>query len=87
MSLELVLFSTDHCTLCDEALDMLLSMPELAGRSVRVIDVAEDAELLDSLGERIPILEVRGRGTVANCVRLEWPFDSEDVVGSIRQIE
>lgn len=66
---------------------MLLSMPELAGCSVRVIDVAEDAELLDSLGERIPILEVRGRDTVANCVRLEWPFGSEDVVGSIRQIE
>lgn len=38
----LVLFSTDHCTLCEQALDLLFSMPEIAGFSLQVIDVADD---------------------------------------------
>jgi hypothetical protein len=86
MSLELVLFSTDHCTLCDEALDMLLSMPELAGHSVRVVDIAEDPDLIETLGDHIPILLLNNdRGD--DPVRIDWPFDSGDVIGSIRQIE
>ena len=53
---DLVLYSTEHCSLCDEALDLLLSMPELGGRSVRVIDVSANEDLLTRYGERIPVL-------------------------------
>ena len=48
----LVLYSTDHCTLCDEALDLLLSMPELSGWSLTVIDIATDPALIERYGER-----------------------------------
>ena len=49
--MELVLYSTDHCTLCDQALELLFSMPELAGQAVRVVDVATDDALLSRYGE------------------------------------
>jgi hypothetical protein len=77
MASELILYSTDHCALCDEALDLLLSMPELAGSTVRVVDVAADDLLLEALGELIPVLEIRGAAAAA---RLEWPFDASAVL-------
>ena len=57
----LVLYSTDHCALCEEALDLLFSMPELRGLALRVVDVAEDDALLRRYGERIPVLRMDGR--------------------------
>lgn len=81
MAAELVLYSTDHCTLCDRALELLLSMPELAGRSVRVVDVADDVDLTLRYGERLPVL-VAPDG--ARDVELDWPFVATDVLGLIR---
>ena len=54
----LILYSTDHCALCEEALDLLFSMPELRGLALRVVDVAEDDSLLRRYGERIPVLRL-----------------------------
>jgi hypothetical protein len=34
--MHLTLFSTDHCTLCDRALDLLLGLPELRGSALDV---------------------------------------------------
>ncbi|MCB1686479.1 MAG: glutaredoxin family protein [Pseudomonadales bacterium] len=67
---DLVLYSTDHCTLCDAALDLLLSMPELGGCSVRVVDVAVDDALLQRYGERIPVL-----AAVKERVEFTGPFE------------
>jgi glutaredoxin len=64
----LILYSTDHCTLCEQALDWLFSMPELNGRALRVVDVADDDDLLARFGERLPVLEVDG-------AEMTWPFD------------
>jgi len=69
----LVLLSTQHCTLCEQALDLLLSMPELRGRALEVVDVAGHDRLLERYGERVPVLLFRGR-------ELGWPFDREEVV-------
>lgn len=82
MAGELILFSTDHCTLCDEALELLLSMPELAGYSVRVVDIAEDPALLDRYAELIPVLQIEGSAG-DEAVRLCWPFDSAGVLGAL----
>ncbi len=76
----LILLSTDHCALCDEALGLLLSMPELAGVSLRVVDVAEEEELMETYGQRLPVLCCAGR-------ELAWPFAATDVLRWIRQIE
>ena len=73
----LTLLSTEHCTLCDQAMDMLLSMPELRGRPMRVVDVAEDDRLLDAYGPRLPVLRVHGR-------ELDWPFDAGQVLAALQ---
>lgn len=75
---ELILYSTEHCTLCDRALELLFSMPELAGRSVRVVDVADDEWLTARYGERLPVLTLAGS---ADRAALDWPFVAEDVLG------
>lgn len=70
----LILLSTDHCTLCDAALDLLASMPELRGRALQVVDVANDEALLERYGPRLPVL-------LAGSRELDWPFAREDVAG------
>ena len=66
----LELLVTASCSRCDDALDWLLSMPELAGRTLVTRDVVDDEALLDCYGERVPVLRV-GR------TELDWPFDAE----------
>ena len=76
-SSDLVLFSTDHCTLCEEALELLLSMPELAGRSVRVVDVVSDDRLMEAYGATLPVLQLL---CVGGEEVVHWPFDRATVV-------
>ncbi len=73
-SMELVLYSTDGCALCEQALDGLLSMPELSGLTLRVVDVATEDELLLRYGERIPVLRFADRET-------DSPLDRDAVIG------
>ena len=72
----LVLLSTEHCSLCEQALDLLVSMPELRGLPLHVVDVAEDETLLERYGARLPVLAVAGR-------ELDWPFSREEVVAAV----
>jgi len=80
MTAELVLYSTEHCTLCDRALELLFSMPELGGCSVRVVDVAGDVLLTARYGERLPVLAMAAGG---EHVELDWPFAPADVLGLV----
>ena len=68
---ECVLYITDDCTLCDEALSMLLASNALRGVVVTTIDVATNDKLFQSFGEHIPVLEYQGNS-------LMWPFSAED---------
>lgn len=70
---ECVLYITDDCVLCDEALDMLLKANVLRGIVLTTIDVAEDDALFNSYGEHIPVLEYLGE-------TLNWPFSVEEAV-------
>lgn len=76
-STPVTLMSTDHCTLCEEALALLFEIPELAGRRLAVVDVAEDPALVERYGERLPVLRIGER-------ELDWPFDRQDVVAALR---
>ena len=68
-NMNLVLYSTDHCTMCEQALELLFSMPELQGFSLEVIDVAIDPLLVERYGERLPVLSL-------GDTDLDWPFDA-----------
>ena len=64
------LLVTAACSRCDDALDWLISMPELAGRRLATRDVMDDDGLLAHYGERVPVLRVGG-------AEFDWPFDAE----------
>lgn len=66
----LILYSTTSCTLCDEALDLLFATPAAAGMQLDVVDVATDDTLIESYGERIPVLRL-GKAELAA------PFDAK----------
>lgn len=68
----LTLLSTAHCALCEQALDLLASMPELRGFALRVLDIADDDALVARYGERLPVL-------VAGGTELDWPFELESI--------
>ena len=61
----LTLLTTDHCALCEQALDLLLRMPHLAGWKLQVIDIVDDDDLLARYGERIPVLRSADRELAA----------------------
>ncbi len=70
--MKLVVYLTDACSLCDQALDMMFGMPELNGHLLETIDIAPDDSLLEQFGESIPVLELADR-------RLFWPFTEDDI--------
>jgi hypothetical protein len=66
---EIVLFTTQYCSLCDAALDVLLSLPEARGFSLRTLDIAMDEDLLNEFGARIPVIAI-------GDAQLDAPFDA-----------
>ncbi|NOX52729.1 MAG: glutaredoxin family protein [Gammaproteobacteria bacterium] len=70
--------TTQGCSLCDQALDLLICMPEMAGLSLVTVDIADSNELLDKFAERIPVLR---RGEHLIC----WPFDHQAVSAWLSQ--
>ena len=70
--MNLQLLMTDHCSLCEEALDLLLSMPQLQGLGLQTIDIATDDALLEQYGACIPVLRTE-------ATELRWPFGKEDI--------
>jgi len=70
---QLNFYTTAHCSLCEQVLDLLLSTPELAGYQVQSIDIAENPELLDQYGHQIPVLERNGH-------ELSAPIDKQKLL-------
>ncbi len=70
---QLNFYTTAHCSLCEQALDLLLSTPEMAGYQVQSIDIAENPELLDRYSSKIPVLELNGH-------ELNAPIDKQKLL-------
>ena len=70
MQIGLVLYGTEFCHLCDEAKAILRE----TGIEAEHIDIAEDDELLEIYGIRIPVLK-----RLDNGAELGWPFDAVTV--------
>ena len=83
---ELLMYSTDHCSLCDEALDLLASMPELGGLTLDVVDISQDEVLVCRHGADLPVLALkRETGVIAGT--LNWPFDSRLILRWLSELE
>jgi hypothetical protein len=82
----LTLLATDACTLCEKAFDLLASMPELQGAGLDVVDIADHEQLLETFGERLPVLACRDQsGAIGQP--LDWPFDAAMVSRWLRNLE
>lgn len=69
---QLDLLVTEHCSLCDQALDLLMANPMVAGWQLSTVDVIYDEELLREFGQDIPVLK-------CGDAILSWPFDADDL--------
>ena len=66
------LYSTSHCHLCEQAVQVLKSLPLIY---VTIIDIADDMQLMEFYGLRIPVLQRND-----SKAELNWPFNADDVV-------
>lgn len=66
--MKVVLYSTSHCHLCEQAEALLAQL----GIEAEHIDIVEDDVLLESYGTRIPVVKRMDDGS-----ELGWPFDVE----------
>lgn len=71
MRVGLVLYGTEFCHLCDEAKAILCE----TGIEADYVDIAENDELLETYGIRIPVLKRADNGA-----ELGWPFDVSAVL-------
>jgi len=65
-----ILYSTDHCHLCELAETLLVTQLDAQLHTVDVVDIADDDLLLARYGIRIPVLINTG-----SKHELQWPFD------------
>jgi hypothetical protein len=69
-----LLFSTQACHLCELAETLLISGLDPELHQIDVIDIAYNDQLLESYGERIPVLKNEQTNE-----ELGWPFDADQL--------
>lgn len=70
----LLLYTTECCHLCEQALNVLLNLEPVESFSLERVDIAASDVLIERYGERIPVLQVAPDGR-----ELGWPFDAMQV--------
>lgn len=83
--IRLTLYGTAGCHLCEDAKALLTKgIVRDSGRySVHIADIADDAQLMERYGLRIPVLRDLGSGA-----ELDWPFGPDEIMtflGSLRR--
>jgi hypothetical protein len=73
MALQLILYSTSACHLCELAKDLLAPWSG-AGVRLREVDISDDDELFSRYGVKIPVLRREDTGA-----ELNWPFTALEV--------
>jgi glutaredoxin len=76
---QLVLYTTSHCHLCEQALELLIKLKERYPIHWLSKEISEDDDLIEKYGIRIPVIQ-----RVDNQSELNWPFSAEDIVMLIK---
>lgn len=74
MTIHLLLYSTSHCHLCEQAESLLHTMANLSEMEWQSIEITEDALLLTQYETRIPVLK-----RIDNFKEIAWPFSQNDI--------
>jgi hypothetical protein len=72
--IKLHLYSTSHCHLCEQAEELLKNIAKLHNIDWLNIEIADDAQLLESYEIKIPVLK-----RLDNNTELSWPFNAIDI--------
>jgi len=75
----LTLYGTSACHLCEVAEEMLAMFEAEGMCSLNKVDIADDDQLLERYGLRIPVL-ANSAGT-----ELNWPFSPDQVMQLVSQ--
>lgn len=73
--MQLILYGTDFCQLCDEALVLVEEVLEGQVYELDVVDISKSDELMAQYAYSIPVLKRPG----AVPVELNWPFTAEQI--------
>lgn len=71
-AMNLILYGTDHCQLCDEALAIVESALETVNYQLDITDISQSDDLMEKYAFRIPVLKGQGG-------ELDWPFNEQEV--------
>lgn len=72
---QLVLYTTSHCHLCEQALTLLINLKQQYAINWLTKEISDDDDLIEKYGIRIPVIQ-----RVDNQSELNWPFSAEDIV-------
>lgn len=72
--INLQLFSTAGCHLCDLAFEQVQTLPIAADIHLQVIEIGDDDALVDQYGIRIPVIKFSDNS------ELNWPFEQSDIL-------
>jgi predicted DCC family thiol-disulfide oxidoreductase YuxK len=76
---QLVLYTTSHCHLCEQALELLIKLKEQQPIQWLAKEISGDDDLIEKYGIRIPVIQ-----RVDNQSELNWPFSEDDIVMLIK---
>jgi predicted DCC family thiol-disulfide oxidoreductase YuxK len=72
---QLVLYTTSHCHLCEQALELLIRLKEQYAINWITKEISDDDDLIEKYGIRIPVIQ-----RIDNQSELNWPFSENDIV-------
>lgn len=84
MKINLTLFGTAGCHLCEQAERLLYEAARVSGTPLPVekVDIADHPELFERYGVRIPVLRES-----ASEAEIGWPFDVAGIISFIAAIQ
>ena len=68
----LKLYTTSHCHLCELALKLVLQ--QCNAEQITLVEIADDQDLMDTYGARIPVLQ-----RTDTLAELNWSFNESDL--------
>ena len=78
--MQLVLYTTEYCQLCEEALTLIYRSLSGWEYELKSVDISESDELMARYALRIPVLAA-GQHSGAE---LDWPFDAEQLIAFVK---
>lgn len=78
--IQLELYSTLGCHLCERAETVLQRVSRQRDVSWHVVEIAQSNKLVDTYGLRIPVVRSK------SGMELGWPFDEDQLIGWLDQI-